>query len=94
MDFAERIFLSVGPSQAQDRGQHTETQATANQVHVAVPVAMSTFLGKHLHAAPGAIEGDITTNGTSLLSADRPSDILLFDIHEHRSGVALGYNQA
>jgi hypothetical protein len=80
VDFIERIFLGVGPRQAQDSGQQTETQAAADQGQVAVPVAVSTFLGKHLHAAPGAIEGDITTNGTSLLSADRPSDILLFDI--------------
>jgi len=44
--------------------------------------------------APWAIEGDITTFGKPLLSADCHFDIPHFDVRERRPCAALRYNQA
>jgi hypothetical protein len=44
--------------------------------------------------APWAIEGDITTFGMPLLSADCHFDILHFNVRERRPRAALRYNQA
>jgi hypothetical protein len=52
------------------------------------------LLGKRLHTAPRAIEGDITTIGISLLSADCHFDLLHFNMRQRRPCAALRYNQA
>jgi hypothetical protein len=86
------IVLSACLAEAEDHCQRTQAGAAANQGEAAHPV-WNRVLGKLSHEAPRRVEGDITTIGEPLLSADCLSGIAQIGIHASCARQALRYNQ-
>src|ERR1039458_9046777 len=86
------IFLCARLREAKHRSQGTQVDAAAKQGEAAHPV-WNRVLGKLPHEAPRRVEGDITTIGAPLLSADCHWGNAQTRIHAGCACQALRYNR-